>query len=143
MFLAIILRRNGFRVYFCPLFEPHTGKTVQYIVMAPREKKSDNVTKAELVDRISEETGLTKLEVKTVVEGFINGILSSMSERRRIEIRGFGVFSVKSRKPRMARNPRTGDSVELKARYAPVFKASNDFIAEVDAKIKSRTEKNS
>ncbi|MFM2134393.1 MAG: HU family DNA-binding protein [Candidatus Kapaibacterium sp.] len=111
--------------------------------MAPREKKSDNVTKAELVDRISEETGLTKLEVKTVVEGFINGILSSMSERRRIEIRGFGVFSVKSRKPRMARNPRTGDSVELKARYAPVFKASNDFIAEVDAKIKSRTEKNS
>lgn len=111
--------------------------------MAPREKKSDNVTKAELVDRISEDTGLTKLEVKTVVEGFINGILSSMSERRRIEIRGFGVFSVKSRKPRMARNPRTGDSVELKARYAPVFKASNDFIAEVDAKIKSRTEKNS
>ncbi|MFM8439501.1 MAG: HU family DNA-binding protein, partial [Candidatus Kapaibacterium sp.] len=103
--------------------------------MAPREKKSDNVTKAELVDKIAEQTGLTKLEVKTVVESFIDGILTSMSERRRIEIRGFGVFSVKSRKPRMARNPRTGDSVELKARYAPVFKASNDCVAEVDANI--------
>lgn len=111
--------------------------------MAPREKKSDNVTKAEIVDKIAEQTGLTKLEVKTVVESFLEGILNSMSERRRIEIRGFGVFSVKSRKPRMARNPRTGDSVELKARYAPVFKASNDFIAEVDANIKARSEKKS
>ncbi len=109
--------------------------------MAQREKKSDNVTKAELVDKISEQTGLTKLEVKAVVEGLINGILASMSERRRIEIRGFGVFSVKSRKPRIARNPRTGDSVELKARFAPVFKASNDFIAEVDANIKAKADK--
>lgn len=104
--------------------------------MAEREKKSDNVTKAELVDKIAEQTGLTKLEVKAVVEGFINGIKDAMSDRRRIEIRGFGVYTVKSRKARIARNPRTGQTVELAGRYAPVFKASNDFIEEVDARIK-------
>ena len=109
--------------------------------MSQKEKKSNNVTKAELVDMIAAQTGLTKIEVKAVVEGLINGILSSMSERRRIEIRGFGVFSVKSRKPRVARNPRTGASVELNSRFAPIFKASKDFIAEVDSSIKSRIEK--
>lgn len=101
-------------------------------------KATNNVTKAELVDNIAEQTGLTKLEVKAVVEGFLNGIKKSMSDKRRIEIRGFGVFSVKSRKARIARNPRTGETVELDGRFAPVFKASNEFVAEVDLKIKSQ-----
>lgn len=109
--------------------------------MAVREKKSDNVTKAELVDIVAEQTGLTKLEVKAVVEGFLNGIKEAMSDKRRIEIRGFGVFNIKSRKARIARNPRTGETVELEGRFAPVFKASNDFIVEVDANIKQRSAK--
>lgn len=106
------------------------------------DNKIDNVTKAELVDKIAEQTGLTKLEVKAVVEGFLNGIKDAMSDRRRIEIRGFGVFNVKSRKARIARNPRTGDSVELEGRYAPSFKASFEFIEEVDRRIKERLSTN-
>ncbi|MBL7997503.1 MAG: integration host factor subunit beta [Candidatus Kapabacteria bacterium] len=107
--------------------------------MSTVEKKSDNVTKAELVEAVAEQTGLTKLEVKAVVEGFLNGIKDAMAERRRIELRGFGVFSVKSRKARIARNPRTGQTVELEGRFAPVFKASGDFIMEVDDHIKNKT----
>lgn len=97
---------------------------------------SENVTKSDLVDRIADQTGLTKLETKAVVEGFLQGIKDAMSEKKRIEIRGFGVFTVKSRKARVARNPRTGDKVELEGRFAPSFRPSGEFINEVDSRIK-------
>ena len=102
--------------------------------MAPREKKSDNVTKAELVEKIAEQTGLTKLEVKTVVESFIDGILSSMSERRRIEIRGFGSFGLNYRPPRTGRNPKSGEKVQVPAKYVPHFKAGKELRERVDLK---------
>ncbi|MCS6999362.1 MAG: HU family DNA-binding protein [Bacteroidota bacterium] len=97
-----------------------------------------NVTKAELVDYIASKTGLTKLEVKAVVEGFLDGIKQAMFQGRRIEIRGFGVFSVKARRARMARNPRTGEQVPLGERYIPAFRPSDEFISEVDSTIKER-----
>jgi nucleoid DNA-binding protein len=61
----------------------------------------------------------------------------------RIELRGFGVFSVKSRKSRMARNPRTGTPVALDKRYVPVFKASPDFQEHVDVVLKEKDQSGS
>jgi len=86
-----------------------------------------NVTKADIVDKIANETGLTKLETKAVVDGLLLSIIEALSDGKRIELRGFGVFSVKSRKPRMARNPRTGDPVPLDERFIPTFKVSSEF----------------
>lgn len=95
-----------------------------------------NVTKADIVDKIASETGLTKLETKAVVDGFLLSIIDSLSQGHRIELRGFGVFSVKSRKPRMARNPRTGDPVPLEERFIPAFKVSSEFQEKVHEKLR-------
>jgi len=96
-----------------------------------------NVTKADIVDKIAAQTGLTKFETKTVVDGFLLSIIDALAEGKRIELRGFGVFSVKSRKPRMARNPRTGDPVPLEERFIPTFKVSSEFQDKVHENLRS------
>lgn len=90
------------------------------------------MTKADIVDEIAKSTGLTKIETKAVVDGVLDSIISSISGGKRIELRGFGVFKHKSRKPRMARNPKTGEQVPLEKRYVPVFKPSPDFLQKVN-----------
>jgi len=95
-----------------------------------------NVTKADIVEVIADNTGLTKVETKAVVEGFIDTIIATIAAGKRIELRGFGVFKHKQRKPRMARNPKTGEEVKLGKRYVPVFKVSPDFFSKVNEAIK-------
>ena len=92
-------------------------------------------TKADIVNSIAAATGLTKVETKNVVEGVFSAIMEALEAGNRIELRGFGVFNVKSRKSRMARNPRTGDPVALDKRYVPVFKASPEFQTSVNEQL--------
>ena len=94
------------------------------------------VTKADIVDEISKESGLKKLETKKVVDGVIDKVIEVIAEGNRIELRGFGVFKSKSRKPRMARNPKTGDVVPLEERFVPVFKPSPTFFNTVNTRMK-------
>jgi len=82
------------------------------------------LTKSDMVDIISEATGLTKVETEAVVSGFLEKVKDALKQGERIELRGFGSFSVKKRKPKKARNPGTGETVYLPERYVPVFKAS-------------------
>lgn len=96
-----------------------------------------NVTKKEIVDKIAAQTGLTQEDTKVVVNGFIEEITNALKDGRRIEIRGFGRFKVRKIKPRMARNPKTGDQVMVQEGFKPVFEASkemkkviNDYIME-------------
>ena len=96
------------------------------------------VTKANIVEEIAKESGLTKIETKKVVDGMIDKIIDIISQGDRIELRGFGVFKSKSRKPRMARNPKTGELVPLDERYVPVFKPSPSFFKVVDDGIKQK-----
>lgn len=93
-------------------------------------------TKADIVNEISAATGLTKIETKAVVDGVFQSIINSVAAGERIELRGFGVFNNKSRKPRMARNPKTGDLVPLDKRYVPVFKPSPEFTQKVNESLK-------
>ena len=93
------------------------------------------MTKADIVEQIATETGLTKVQTKAVVEGVLSSIMGILAGGGRIELR---VFSVKSRKSRMARNPRTGTPVALDKRYVPVFKASPDFQEHVDNVLKTK-----
>ncbi|MBK7090292.1 MAG: HU family DNA-binding protein [Candidatus Zixiibacteriota bacterium] len=85
------------------------------------------MTKADLVERVAERTGLTRTDVAVVVDSFLDTIKKSMEEMQNIEIRGFGTFKIKLRKARKARNPRTGDEVPVPDRKVPVFKPSNEF----------------
>lgn len=82
------------------------------------------MTKADMVDIISSGTGLTKVETEAVIDAFLTTLAESMVDGRRVEFRKFGSFGVKKRAPKQARNPGTGEAVNLPARYVPVFKPS-------------------
>jgi nucleoid DNA-binding protein len=84
------------------------------------------VTKADLVEKVAEKTGLTRTDVAVVVDSFLDTVKKSLESGHNIEIRGFGTFKVKLRKARKARNPRTGEVV-VPDRKVPVFKPSNEF----------------
>ena len=79
--------------------------------------------KSQLVQKISEENPhLFQRDVDRLVSTIFMEITSAMSSGRRIELRGFGAFSVKQRKPRIGRNPRTGSRVEVEEKFVPFFK---------------------
>ena len=85
------------------------------------------MTKADLVDQIADRTGLTKKDVADTVDSFLDAVSHALQRGQHIEIRGFGTFKVKDRKSRLARNPRTGESVPVPPRRVPVFKVSKDL----------------
>lgn len=91
------------------------------------------MTKADLVEQVAEAIGpgITKKDCALVVDGFLSAMKQAMARGENIEIRGFGTFKVRKRKTRMARNPRTGDSVKVPARTVPVFKPSKHLRARV------------
>ncbi len=90
------------------------------------------MTKADIIERIANGTGLTKIETEAVVNGFIATVIKALTQGDGVELRGFGSFRVQHRAARTARNPRTKEVVEVEARYVPVFKASKDFRDAVD-----------
>ncbi len=82
------------------------------------------MTKQQIVDEVSESTGLTKVETAAVMNGVMETIIGSLMENKKVELRGFGTFGVKHRLPKKARNPSTGESVFLPERFVPTFKPS-------------------
>jgi nucleoid DNA-binding protein len=85
------------------------------------------VTKKEIVKTISEEIGLTQLKTKEIVQKTFDAIVETLVEERRIELRNFGVFEVKKRAARKARNPRTGDKVFVPEKYVVTFKPGKEM----------------
>ena len=85
------------------------------------------MTKAEIVEHIAQMTGLTKTDTALVVEGMIETLKEALIEGKTIEIRGFGTFKIKERAARRARNPRTGEPVEIAAKFVPTFKPSREL----------------
>ncbi|MDO4559157.1 MAG: HU family DNA-binding protein [Planctomycetia bacterium] len=83
--------------------------------------KDDTVTKKEIVRAISEEMGLTQSMTKEVVQRTFDAIIEALCSERRIELRNFGVFEVKRRNPRRARNPKTSQRVDVPARMVVTF----------------------
>ena len=91
--------------------------------------QEDTVTKKEIVKQISERIGLTQLKTKDIVQQAFDAIVDTLIEdpSHRIELRNFGVFEVKRRKPRKARNPRTGDKVDVPAKNVVTFKPGKEM----------------
>src|SRR5687767_4554540 len=85
------------------------------------------VTKKEIVKQISEELGLTQLKTKEIVQKTFNAIVETLLKDRRIELRNFGVFEVKRRKARKARNPRTGEKVDVEPKNVVTFKPGKEM----------------
>ena len=85
------------------------------------------MTKKEIVRTISEEIGLTQLQTKEIVQKTFNAIVETLVDDGRIELRNFGVFEVKRRAPRKARNPRTGTKVFVPEKYVVTFKPGKEM----------------
>ena len=85
------------------------------------------MTKKEIVKTISEEIGLTQLKTKEIVQKTFDAIVETLVDDRRIELRNFGVFEVKKRAARKARNPRTGDKVFVPAKFVVTFKPGKEM----------------
>ena len=87
-----------------------------------RSPESSVVTKKEIVKTISDETGLNQQQIKTIVQKTFDAIVTTLVEEGRIELRNFGVFQVRPRAARKARNPRTGRQVEVPEKFVVTFK---------------------
>ncbi|MEO1498278.1 MAG: HU family DNA-binding protein [Planctomycetota bacterium] len=85
------------------------------------------MTKKEIVRTISEEIGLTQLKTKEIVQKTFDAIVETLVEDRRIELRNFGVFEVKRRAARKARNPRTGEKVDVAEKFVVTFKPGKEM----------------
>lgn len=89
------------------------------------------MTKKDIVRTISEEVGLTQQQTKKIVQKTFDAIVESLVRERRIELRNFGVFEVKQRAARKARNPRTGRQVQVPQKYVVTFKPGKQMEARV------------
>ena len=89
-----------------------------------------SITRSELINILCDkfaDSGLLKSDVTLSVKELVNTMSSAIASGDRIEIRGFGSFTLRERKPRMGRNPKTGESVALGIKYAPHFKPGKDL----------------
>ena len=84
--------------------------------------------KSELVQKVSEQNPhLYQRDVENIVNAILGEIVAAMERGDRVELRGFGMFSVKQRPARTCRNPRTGARVPVEQKYAPYFKSSKEM----------------
>jgi integration host factor subunit beta len=85
------------------------------------------MTKAELVEEVSEKTGLPKKQAEIVVNTVFESIVETLKTGEKIELRGFGSFRIRQRDSRMGRNPKTGEKVDVPAKRIPYFKPGKEL----------------
>ena len=85
------------------------------------------MTKAELIEQVSKVVEMTRKDSETIVETIFDSIVNSLHKGDKIEIRGFGSFRTRQRKPRVGRNPKTGSRVEVPSKRIPYFKPSKEL----------------
>jgi integration host factor subunit beta len=98
------------------------------------------LTKSELIDRIFERhLNLTNREADAAVNEVLRTMVSAMSHGVRVEIRGFGSFSLKYREAREGRNPRTGEPVQVPAKFVPHFRAGKEMRDALNEKVQAES----
>ncbi|MDX5300015.1 MAG: integration host factor subunit beta [Gammaproteobacteria bacterium] len=96
------------------------------------------MTKSELVEIIaSKQSQLSVKDVELAVKTILDQMSQSLAQGQRIEIRGFGSFSLHYRAPRVGRNPKTGDSVQLPSKHVPHFKPGKELREQVNDSLKA------
>ena len=92
-----------------------------------RRSEEGFMTKADLIDEVSRLAELTRKDSEVIVETIFDSVVRSLRAGDKIEIRGFGSFRTRQRKPRVGRNPKTGERVEVPAKKIPFFKPSKEL----------------
>lgn len=89
--------------------------------------------RSELIAKLAEEYNhLKQDDLEKIVSIILEEIAQALAEGNRVELRGFGAFSVRERKPRIGRNPRTGEKVHVEAKSVPFFRPGKDLRARVN-----------
>lgn len=97
-------------------------------------KRRDTVTRSELIKRLAKKhDNLYLKHIERLVDIVFSEITQTLAENGRAELRGFGAFSVRERKSRNARNPKTNEVVNLEERHVPYFRAGKDLKARLNA----------
>ena len=97
------------------------------------------MNKAEIIDSVSARLGLAKRDVTDVVDAFIEETKKALVRGEKVAVSGFGVFEASQRKARLGRNPRTGETVKIKATKIPKFRPGTEFKAVVNGSKKVET----
>jgi DNA-binding protein HU-beta len=101
------------------------------------------MNKASLIDYVAQETNLTKKDTRIAIEAVLNGITEGLASDGKVALVGFGTFLLVDKKARTARNPKTGDAVEVPAKVVPKFRPSaalKEYFADFDAEVETATE---
>jgi DNA-binding protein HU-beta len=107
--------------YICPILKDYfTTKT-----------KKEAMNKAELIDKIAKDAGVTKTQANEALDSFTNAVIATLKKGDRVTLVGFGTFSVSERSARNGRNPQTGEVIKIKARKVPKFKAGKEFSTKI------------
>ncbi|PTM54811.1 HU family DNA-binding protein [Desmospora activa] len=83
------------------------------------------MNKHELITRISEKSGMTKKDVESVLNGFMDEVTDALGSGNKVQLIGFGTFETRKRSQRNGRNPQTGDTITIPASTIPAFKAGS------------------
>lgn len=103
--------------------------------LLPDDDDAPTLTKAELAELLFERLGLNKRESKDMVEAFFEFVHASLASGDDVKLSGFGNFQVRRKAPRPGRNPRTGESIPIRARNVVTFHASHKLKAVVQGEI--------
>ena len=86
------------------------------------------MTKSDIAEKVRQKIGaISHREALVAVETFLEGIKNALAKGEKVSIVGFGTFRVKTRQPRVGRNPRTGTEIQVPAKKVPYFKAGKEF----------------
>lgn len=99
--------------------------------------------KADLVNTISEKTGVPKVDVLVTLEAFFTEIKDTLAEGENVYIRGFGSYIIKKRAKKIGRHIKKNEAIEIPEHYIPSFKPSKVFVEQVKTNVKSLPEDNS
>jgi len=105
-----------------PPFRPQEANRPHAAAMSSDDFEGRTVTKKELVSRIADRTGQTKVVTKDIIQMFLDEIINELGKGNRLEFREFGVFEIKERAARKAQNPRTLEKVDVPAKKVVKFK---------------------
>ena len=89
------------------------------------------MNKAELTEKIAEDTGLTKTQANATIDSFVDAVTKSLKKGDKVTLVGFGTFSVTKRAARNGRNPQTGAVIKIKAKKVAKFKAGKELSAKI------------
>jgi DNA-binding protein HU-beta len=115
--------------FFIKLAKPNKCNifVLQFLKWSSNPKKSIIMNKAQLIDAIAAEAGLTKADSKKALDAFIKATQVALKKGDRVALVGFGSFSVAKRSARTGRNPQTGKEIKIAAKKVVKFKAGSDL----------------